>query len=405
MTPSLFCQIQLICPKSLPDGEYMSPKASKKQPEDWKIFQGTNTPHDGIENLPSAPSWRPFGRAAEPGVNRRKHRGETFQARPEEIEAVNAALYLRRPLLVTGKPGTGKSSLAYAVAHELKLGEVLYWPITTRTTLKDGLYTYDAIGRLQEVKQQDVRETAKDSGFGTLLDRDNPQQIANYITLGPLGTALVRSDRPRVLIIDEIDKSDIDLPNDLLTIFEEGQFEIPELARLELYRQEQGIVGQAISEQSMQPITVRVRTAYSDHADEVTAEDRVVEIEGGRVACTEFPLVILTSNEERDFPPPFLRRCLRLAMREPNREELERIVTAHLDGCDISNERVQTLIDTFLKKRQERKQLATDQLLNALFMVIQERELVGSEKKTLVERLLAALDQPLPVKSTSPRGS
>jgi len=66
---------------------------------------------------------------------------------------VNAALYLRRPLLITGKPGTGKSSLAYAVAHELKLGEVLYWPITTRTTLKDGLYSYDAIGRLQEVKQ------------------------------------------------------------------------------------------------------------------------------------------------------------------------------------------------------------------------------------------------------------
>ena len=201
------------------------PKTESDPKTDWKIFQGDNrSPHNDIlDRLPEAPSWRPFGKDISPGVSRRKRRGETFRSRPEEVEMVNAALYLRRPLLITGKPGTGKSSLAYAVARELNLGEVLYWSITTRTTLKEGLYTYDAIGRLQEVKQSQEK--------GEQVD--DPQKIAKYITLGPLGTALVQSDRPRVLIIDEIDKSDIDLPNDLLTIFEEGRFEIPELARLE----------------------------------------------------------------------------------------------------------------------------------------------------------------------------
>ncbi len=198
--------------------------------QDWKIFQGNNTtPHDHITDLPKPPSWRPFGEDSNPGENRRKKRGETFQIRPEEIEMVNAALYLRRPLLITGKPGTGKSSLAYAVARELKLGEVLYWPITTRATLKDGLYSYDAISRLQEVQQQ------KQQNFSELSDDEKKAQlkiIEKYITLGPLGTAFLPAARPRVLLIDEIDKSDIDLPNDLLGLFEEGSFEIPELDRI-----------------------------------------------------------------------------------------------------------------------------------------------------------------------------
>ncbi len=114
-----------------------------------------------IDNLPKPPGWREFkGEIIEerkPGQDRRTHRrlgtlsrGQTFEAGEKEIDMVNAALYLRRPLLVTGKPGTGKSSLAFAVAHELGLGSVLYWPITTRSTLQQGLYQYDAIGRLQE---------------------------------------------------------------------------------------------------------------------------------------------------------------------------------------------------------------------------------------------------------------
>jgi MoxR-like ATPase len=356
------------------------PKPPAPKDQDWKLFQGDNRdPHDAIENLPEAPPWRPFGKPASPGASRRKQRGETFRARPEEIEMVNAALYLRRPLLITGKPGTGKSSLAYAVAHELKLGEVLYWPITTRTTLKDGLYSYDAIGRLQAVKQSDAQ------------DKDDPQKIADYVTLGPLGTALLASDRPRVLVIDEIDKSDIDLPNDLLTIFEEGRFEIPELARLEKDSDE-GAPPSA-------PIGVKIRTAYVGASDGTGAEKKVT-ITGGRISCTEFPLVILTSNGERDFPPAFLRRCLRLNMRDPKIDELKRIITAHLENCDLSDAEVDGLIGNFLDRRDGRnqEQLSTDQLLNALFMIARQRDWVGDEKEILIEHLLAPLDRPLEVK-------
>jgi MoxR-like ATPase len=362
-----------------------TPKPAESPSPDWKLFHGDNRePHGAIDVLPEAPPWRPFGKDASPGVSRRKRRGETFQARPEEIEMVNAALYLRRPLLITGKPGTGKSSLAYAVAHELKLGEVLYWPITTRTMLKDGLYSYDAIGRLQAVKQAEAKDNYN----------DDPQQIADYLTLGPLGTALLESDRPRVLIIDEIDKSDIDLPNDLLTIFEEGRFEIPELARLE--KDTDDNASEAVT------IAVKVRTAYTDEA-ETTYADKKITITGGRISCKEFPLVILTSNGERDFPPAFLRRCLRLNMRDPKIDELRRIITAHLQDCDLSDAEVDTLIKGFLERRDKGKeQLSTDQLLNALFMIVRQRDWVGDEKEILLDHLLAPLDRPLEVKVKKP---
>ncbi|MBP0020197.1 MAG: AAA family ATPase [Cyanobacteria bacterium SBLK] len=343
---------------------------------DWKIFQGNCEPHDGIEQLPDPPSWRPFGTETQPGESRRKRRGETFQVRPEEVEAINAALYLRRPLLVTGKPGTGKSSLAYAVARELKLGEVLYWPITTRTTLKDGLYYYDAIGRLQEAKQQEYLfyDRGKQSGEGE-QSSDRPvfdlkqqlQQIEKYITLGPLGTALLPSPTPRVLLIDEIDKSDIDLPNNLLTIFEEGWFEIPELVRIK-----------------DKVDSATIRTAYTDER-ETTRSHLNATIPNGRVVCKAFPFVVMTSNGERDFPAPFLRRCLRLKMKNPKKSELTRIVAAHLgEETALKSE---TLIDRFIAARDEGT-LATDQLLNAIFMVVDGRV---SDKAILISQLLKDL--------------
>ncbi len=313
---------------------------------DWKIFQGNNTQNKNW-NLPKPPSWRDFNNS---NSDPKKRRAETFQARPEEIELVNAALYLRRPLLVTGKPGTGKTSLDYAVAYELGLGEVLHWPITTRTTLKDGLYSYDAIGRLQDAKDK---------------DKDNLAEIGKYINLGSLGTALLPSKKPRVLLIDEIDKSDIDLPNDLLHIFEEGEFEIPELRR--------------IADKLDQ---VEVQTAY---------KDQKATIEKGRIRCTSFPFVILTSNGERDFPPPFLRRCIRLNIQEPDKKELERIVKAHLQLDDKLPEIADKLIDQFLKKRQN-GELATDQLLNAVYLVTRENSPTGTTKDELIEKILKYLD-------------
>ena len=193
---------------------------SKSNANNWNIYRGDGKARKLTqEQLLSAPSWRQFRDDVEGAAQQQKNKGENFQPPPVAIEMVNAALALRRPLLITGNPGTGKSSLAYAVARELGLKNVLKWAITTRTTLKDGLYSYDAIARLQD---------AQASG------EDNRQETGNYITLGPLGTAFLPADLPRVLLIDEIDKSDIDLPNDLLNLFEDGEFSIPELQRLEL---------------------------------------------------------------------------------------------------------------------------------------------------------------------------
>src|SRR5262249_51923874 len=173
--------------------------------------------------LPAPPPWRRSARLTTAVMPERgdaffdaeAQRAQPFRPSPEMILAVNAALYLRRPLLLTGKPGTGKSTLIAKVAHELKLGPVLRWSITSRTTVRGGVYEYDAVGRLQ----------ASPPGSPA-------PPVSKYLTLGPLGTALAARSWPRPLLIDEIDKSDLDLANDLLNVIEEGTYEIPELRRL-----------------------------------------------------------------------------------------------------------------------------------------------------------------------------
>jgi MoxR-like ATPase len=335
---------------------------------DWKIYQGTG-PFNGRApiNWPEAPPWRVFD-----GLD--KKRGLTYRPTDVEKEAVNAALYLRRPLLVTGSPGRGKSSLAYAVAEELGLSPVLRWSINSRSTLADALYQYDAIARLRDANLEDKGKVPP----GTSND------IGRYLRLGPLGTALLPSPKPRVLLIDEIDKSDVDLPNDLLHVFEEGRFEIIELVRLAALPD----AGPPAKTGAPSNKVVRV-LPY----DKTRDEDRIPIIEG-RISATTFPFVLLTSNNERDLPPAFFRRCLRLNIPDPDKARLEKIVAAHMGMADPNKPDGRTeLIERYLKKQNNGQLVATDQLLNALFLVTRGNIPVGPERDRMVDALLKELDR------------
>jgi MoxR-like ATPase len=328
---------------------------------DYLAYRGTGEPDpsSAARPLPDVPPWRESLRARN-ASDGQGGRGLRYQVDPEEAERVNAALYLRRPLLVTGAPGTGKSSLAYAVAAELGLGEVLRWPITSKSTLRDGLYHYDAIGRLQEANLREIEARHRDGAA------PRPVNIGSYIRLGPLGTALLPASRPRVLLVDELDKSDIDLPNDLLDVFEEGEFTIPELARLPA---------------DQHPVTVM--TADDGGQAELPAAPR------GVVRCAAFPLVIITSNGERQFPPAFLRRCLQLTLEAPDAGKLARIVEAHLG---IPTDGFEDLIDEFLSRKSE-GELATDELLNAVFLRYSGLRPPGETAEQLADVVMPYLDK------------
>ncbi len=279
-------------------------------------------------------------------------------------------MYLRRPLLVTGEPGSGKSTLAHAVAHELGLGRVLHWPIVSRTQLTDGLYKYDALGRLQDLQITRPPQQPQNTSTGRRPVQQPPEDagllahgIGRYLQLGPLGTALLPTARPRVLLVDELDKSDIDLPNDLLSALEEGEFGIPELER--------------IAEQSP---AVRVR----DH------DGRPVEVHEGRVRCHAFPFIVLTSNGERDFPVPLLRRCVHLHLEPPDEDRLAAMVRAHF-GEDAAEQHAD-VIARFLDRRPG-EQRAADQLLNAIYLTRQAQDEEPGTRAHLADRLMRPLNR------------
>ncbi|MEU1570609.1 MoxR family ATPase [Streptomyces collinus] len=254
--------------------------------------------------------------------------GVVRHPRPEEVRLVNAALLLRRPLLVTGRPGVGKSGLAYRIARELRLGRVLHWAVTSRTTLTSGLFEYDAIGRAQALQGQSEASAV-------------PTGTGDFVQLGPLGSALLPYRLPRVLLIDEIDKCDVDLPNDLLTLFEDGYYEIPPLVRVK-----------------PQEPTAVVHTADPEG---------VAEIAAGVVRCHAFPVIVMTSNGEREFPEAFMRRCLRFDIPDPDASALGELVAAHFGDC--LGPRQERLIRDFLRRSDRVGGLAADQLLNAAHLV------------------------------------
>ena len=272
----------------------------------FEIYRGGGKPRK--ITLPEGPPWRKPGR----------DRADGFVATEEMKRMVNAALHLCKPLLVSGDPGTGKTSLIYHVANELGLGEVLRWNIHSRTKMLDGLYRYDAIGRLDNER------------------RDKSIGIEDFLWLGPVGTALASSTR-RALLVDEIDKSDPDLPNDLLNVLEDGSFRIPQLS-------------------------------WENKPDiEISGHDgERYEVKGAEVETSRFPFIILTSNGERAFPAAFRRRCLCLHLERPDRSQLERILDSHLGDGTSDSAQIVPLLDSFTEKLQNTEvNHSVDQLLNA----------------------------------------
>jgi len=211
--------------------------------------------------------------------------------------AVNAALALQRPLLVRGEPGTGKTLLAEAITEALGT-ELIHWPVKSTTRAQDGLYVYDTVQRLY------------DSRFG----EGDVKDIRHYIKLGPLGRAFAATKRV-VLLIDEVDKADLEFPNDLLHELD------------------------------------RMRFVISETGDEIVASER--------------PIVVITSNNEKELPDAFLRRCVFHFIDFPDQELMRRIVEVHHPGID--RELVDQAVVSFYQLRELpkiRKRPSTSELID-----------------------------------------
>ncbi|MGJ7497840.1 AAA family ATPase [Variovorax sp. RT4R15] len=298
---------------------------------EWTIYDPERPAAEERVSLPPPPPWR------QPGLERLKAAAEAFRPTPEVVDAVNTALVLRRPLLLTGKPGTGKSSLIYSISQQLRLGAVLTWNIHSRSTLQEGLYQYDALARLQHLQELQIQRPA---GAARQAGKE-AEDIAAFVSLGPLGAALASTTTPRALLIDEIDKSDVDLPNDLLNVLDTGSFPIPELQRI------------------------------AKHSPDVvlwTPEGEEVPVHNGLVRFTDYPVIVMTSNGERDFPAAFLRRCVQCPIEDPTANELAGIVISHF-GKELPL--LRKLVDEFVNERQ-RGSMAVDQVMNAAHLLTDE---------------------------------
>ncbi len=252
----------------------------------------------------------------------------TYVSTDDLTLAVNAAITLQRPLLVKGEPGTGKTKLAEEVANALKL-PLLEWHVKSTTKAQQGLYEYDAVSRLRDSQLGDPRV----------------QDIANYIVRGTLWQAFT-SETPVVLLIDEVDKADIEFPNDLLR----------ELDRMEFY--------------------------VYETRELVKARHR--------------PVVFITSNNEKELPDAFLRRCFFHYIRFPDKETMEKIVDVHFPG--LKKSLLREALEVFFEVREVpglKKKPSTSELLDWLKLLLAEdispEALRSKDRKTIIPPLHGAL--------------
>jgi MoxR-like ATPase len=257
------------------------------------------------------------------------------------VEAVKLAILLERPLLIEGDPGCGKTRLARAVADELGL-PYQEWYVKSTSQAKEGLYTYDAMGRLRDAQ----------------LSRDDPKYIKEdfkYLEIGPFGKALT-SEITTVLLIDEIDKADPDFPNDLLLELDQKRFFVNE---------------------------VTPRREYPKPGTEVAP-----------------PIIFITSNRERKLPEAFLRRCLYFYISFPTQEELEDIVRVHFDSAhgDLLVKAVKRFVELYDKMKADKqlgKSVSTSELID-WFQILYSKSLTpdGQPDEALIQDMLKRLSEP-----------
>lgn len=244
----------------------------------------------------------------------------------ELVKAVNLAIYLQRPLLLQGEPGCGKTLLARAIAYEfgqrLQVKNYPYfsWNIKSTTRAKEGLYTYDAVGRLR-----DAQLVGTDSYQTYLKEEENIQLFerlqnpGSYITWGALGNAFREKKHRPIVLIDEIDKADIDFPNDLLLELEEQCFRVAET--------------------------------------------------NNKIEAKQPPIVIITSNNEKELPSAFLRRCIFYYIEFPSYDDLIKIVNAHFPDS-LEQDLIEDAVDKFIElretgsSRRNGKKASTSELLD-----------------------------------------